>query len=174
MGHASAAACTVRAARTRPGVIRALAALLLIPGGTLDYRQAAALLGGHCDELDLAQTLSRHPEPVTDTWLRTLADLSAALDEHGASIDYARRRALFTPGTVTIGPEATDTLDAVGGPAPDTGHIAEAGRYLLHLLTAGHIQRSRTRDAPPVWPAPPPPLAEILHQRPRQLLNVHG
>jgi hypothetical protein len=161
--------------RTRPGVIRdALAALLLIPGGTLDYRHAAALLGGHCDELDLSQTLSRHPKPFTDTWLRTLADLSAALDEHSAPINYARRRALFTPATVTIGTEAADALDAADGPAPDIARTAEAHRYLLHLLTAGHIQRSHTRDAPPVWPAPPPPLAEILHQRARQLLDARG
>ncbi|WP_172639243.1 hypothetical protein [Streptomyces tailanensis] len=83
------------------GIRRTCAALLLMPGTTLDYTQATQLLGNR----------GKFPRDVFDATLKrsgpaeiatALVLLARALDSHPAPIDYTRRRATFSEATITV------------------------------------------------------------------------
>jgi len=101
---------TPRHASGRPAAQRAdelLAVACLLAGNTTPIHAAVRLTGTTVSSHNVSTflaTLTRHPNGADI--LRTLILLADHLDAHGAPIDYARRRALFTAHPQFINPRA--------------------------------------------------------------------
>jgi hypothetical protein len=110
-----------------------------------------------------------------------LAQLASALDEHGSSIDYARRRALFTGlRSVTLDPDAYTRLRLqYGWSAGYAPREAVLRWYLLVLLTGEHPAIPGTKK-PFSWhcnnfrSGAPRPLRVFLRQQAEASLARHG
>lgn len=77
-------------------------ALIMLPGSQLDYGPAASLLGqrlSHRERIAAIRVLDGYPHT---SLVSALSQLAWALDQHGAPIDYARRRQIFCPDTVRL------------------------------------------------------------------------
>ncbi|MFJ6438458.1 TniQ family protein [Streptomyces sp. NPDC091416] len=161
-----------------------LSTACLLVGNTTSIRAATRLTGTTVSAHNvstLLADLTRRPECVDV--LRVLILLADHLDTHGSPIDYARRRALFTPLSRFIDPALWTRLQRRlrSNPAPDDSH---AQRWIFHTLTGSpptlahpdiapatsaqrqHYQRFQWR----ILPAE----AELLHQTARALLDQHG
>ncbi|MER7182496.1 TniQ family protein [Streptomyces hyaluromycini] len=177
---------TPRHASGRPAAQRAdelLAVACLLAGNTTPIRAEVRLTGTTVSSHNVSTflaTLTRHPHSADI--LRTLILLADHLDAHGAPIDYARRRALFTTRPQFIDARAWLELQRRlrSNPSPNPVH---AERWLFHTLTGSpahlahpdiapstsaqrqHYQRFRWR----ILPAE----AELLHHTARRLLDAH-
>ncbi|MGW6202442.1 hypothetical protein ACWF9B_02130 [Streptomyces sp. NPDC055089] len=161
-----------------------LAIACLLAGNTTSIRAATRLTGTTVSAHNvstLLADLTRRPDCVDV--LRVLILLADHLDTHGSPIDYARRRALFTPCSRFIAPLWWMDLQRRlrSNPAPGDSH---AQRWIFHTLTGSpphlahpdiapatsaqrqHYQRFRWR----ILPAE----AELLQQTARALLDQHG
>ncbi|MFF2505940.1 TniQ family protein [Streptomyces sp. NPDC058067] len=78
-----------------PGIRRACATLLLIPGSSTGQHHASRLLGNAQTRSNIHALQSFIDD---DHIARGLAYLAQVLDHHSVPIDYTRRRALFTGG----------------------------------------------------------------------------
>ncbi|MFE3144998.1 TniQ family protein [Streptomyces scopuliridis] len=81
---------------------RATSTLLMLPGTRLDYNPATALLDQKPTDRDRVKAfrmLDNYPQSALTS---VIAQLAWALDEHGAPIDYARRRRLFREDTIRL------------------------------------------------------------------------
>ncbi|MGA5454482.1 hypothetical protein ACPCVO_48790 [Streptomyces umbrinus] len=178
---------TPRHASGRPAAQRAdelLAVACLLAGNTTPIHAAVHLTGTTVSSHNVSTfvaTLTRHPNGADI--LRTLILLAEHLDAHGAPIDYARRRALFTARPQFIDPRAWLELQRRlrSNPSPNPVH---AQRWLFHTLTGSpaHLAHPRIAPATPAqrqhyqrfrWRILPAE-AELLRHAARRLLDEHG
>lgn len=178
---------TPRHASGRPAAQRAdelLAVACLLAGNTTPIRAAVRLTGTTVSSHNVSTflaTLTRHPHGADV--LRTLILLADHLDTHGAPIDYARRRAMFTTRSRFIDPLVWLELQRRLRSNPGA-HAVHAQRWLFHTLTGSpphlahpdiapathaqrqHYQRFRWR----ILPAE----AELLTRTAKALLDEYG
>ncbi|MGW2867262.1 TniQ family protein [Kitasatospora sp. NPDC001225] len=124
---------------------RGCASFLLLTGGPpeLNFERVGPLLGNHRIHTDRDAIERGHYQGRDHTPLASaLAQLAYALDEHGSPIDYARRRALFTPDTVTVDLDAyTRLCTQHNWSSGGTNRTSVMRWYILALLT-GEDRRS--------------------------------
>jgi TniQ len=152
-----------------------LAAMILLCGAQLIFRQAAALLDHTHHNPNLASCLPADPGQRR-TVLSALAALADHLDQHPAPINYTRRRALFT--TATIDHHAYQKLArAHGWPPASPLQQRLLDDHLTDLLTgARHTGHHDRRGADPWNPfavALPTAVRAFVHQQARHHLQQH-
>ncbi|MFG2732158.1 hypothetical protein [Streptomyces canus] len=178
---------TPRHASGRPAAQRAeelLAVACLLAGNITPIRDAVRLTGTTVSSHNVSTflaTLTRHPHGADV--LRAVMLLADHLDAHGAPIDYARRRALFTTRPQFMDARAWLELQRRlrSNPSPNPVH---AERWLFHTLTASPAHLAH----PGIAPATPaqrqhyqrfrwrilPAEAELLRHTARRILDEHG
>lgn len=178
---------TPRHASGRPAAQRAdelLAVACLLAGNTTPIRAAVRLTGTTVSSHNVSTflaTLTRHPHGADV--LRTLILLADHLDAHGAPIDYARRRALFSARPQFMDARAWLELQRRLRSNPSLNPV-HAQRWLFHTLTGSPAHLAH----PGIAPASPaqrqhyqrfrwrilPAEAELLRHAARRLLDEHG
>ncbi|MFE5189879.1 TniQ family protein [Streptomyces sp. NPDC056628] len=178
---------TPRHASGRPAAQRAdelLAVACLLAGNTTPIRAAVRLTGTAVSSHNVSTflaTLTRHPHGADV--LRALVLLADHLDTHGAQIDYARRRALFTTRSRFIDPQKWRGLQRWlrSNPGADAVH---AQRWLFHALS-GSPPHLAHPDIAPATPAQRqhyqrfrwrilPAEADLLTRTAQALLDEYG
>ncbi|MEU3518891.1 TniQ family protein [Streptomyces sp. NPDC006654] len=161
-----------------------LATACLLVGNTTKIHTAVRLMGTTVSSHNVSSLLAeltRRPD-CADV-LHALVLLADHLDQHGSPIDYARRRALFTPRAHFIDPEPWYDLQrrTRANHLPDITH---AHRWIFHTLT-GTPPRLAHPTIAPTTPSQSgqylrfrwrilPAEAELLTQTARTILDEHG
>lgn len=121
--------------------------------------------------------------PGGEAALHILTELAFALDEHGAPIDYARRRRLAARARLLTAPAwERIAAEAPGGPGRS---LPNARRYVYELLTGGSLRIApapyRHTNAATRWDRyrefvtyMPHGLVDALHQHARRVLDTAG
>jgi hypothetical protein len=155
----------------------------LLAGNTTSIRAAVRLTGTTVSSHNVSTFLAglTRRQDGTDA-LHTLILLADHLDAHGAPIDYARRRALFTSRSRFI--DVQNWLDLQrrlrSNPGLDAVH---AQRWLFHTLTGSPAHLAHP-DIAPATPAQRqqyqrfrwrilPSEAELLHRTAQNVLDEH-
>lgn len=159
-----------------PGIRRACATLMLLPGTPAGQRHAAHLLGNSHVRSGLAALRSFVED---DHIARGLAHLAHVLDQHAVPIDYARRRTLFTIDTREL-PLDEDAFRQLcrrhGSRTHQTVHLERARWHLGRLLLGadpGSSNHAPTWSHRSAYRMPPGTNAFLLDQA-AGILNGHG
>lgn len=147
---------------------RGCASFLLLTGGPpeLNFERVGPLLGNHRIHTDRDAVERRHYQGRDHTPLASaLAQLAYALDEHGSPIDYARRRALFTPDTVTVDLDAYTRLRTQHNWSSGGSDRTSVMRWYILALLTGEDRRSPEDQRRPYTAR----IREFRFQAPREL-----
>ncbi|WP_432190135.1 hypothetical protein [Streptomyces sp. Tue6028] len=155
------------------GFRRVCASLALLPGSTWGYLPAASLLNNTSPSSNRKALDATLESTGTDALAVLLPALARALDAHGSPINYRRRRALFTPDTVSFDQSAYQAL------CRRNGWPLNAPVWINHLRW--HMTRELLGAAsrPPAWRPRlhyglHPDLRQFLHDRAATNLGAHG
>ncbi|MFI8423753.1 TniQ family protein [Streptomyces sp. NPDC085479] len=161
-----------------------LAVACLLVGNTTSIQTATRLTGTNVTSHNVSTLLAEitRRSDCTDV-LHALLLLADHLDQHGAPIDYARRRALFTKQTHFIDPRCWRDLQRRlrSNHHPDVAH---AQRWIFHTLTGSPPHLAHPGLAPAAG-APRqqyqrfrwrilPAEADLLTHTAQALLDEHG
>ncbi|WP_316751074.1 hypothetical protein [Streptomyces herbicida] len=130
------------------GFRRACATLLMLAGSTLEYGQAAVLLGNtspRSNRTALDAALRNHDPKLLAAALTSLARI---LDTQPPPINYARRRSIFNEGTVVLDPSIYRDFCRHHGRRFFVRQYQHARWHLLSLLLGAHPGSS---SRAPTW-----------------------
>lgn len=155
--------------KSAPDKARAvLAAMTLIPGTKLSYRQAAALLGQDSTRASNTTMITAAEDATLTETLRALTYLAQSLDDGPAPIDYARRRALLAQPTNVDRAEYAKLSVKLGWRPPNALQLNILDAHLWHLLSGCPNESTSVRDIatwnPLRWALPTAAREFVTHQ----------